>query len=319
MTRATNGMQNAAPVDPRKSGSNTSVQASSRRALRESRRRSPLAAVGTALSSAADRVSAGVPAIRRPTQPVPALPRAATSGARSRVRSIMHGLTSVGAMAGVAALLVSTSITGGAFTPVELAEAAQGPVADVAAAEVQSLGVVSETAAVLPELTRDTYAATAYVKPVTRFVAPSYAYTNNPTGSIQWPFPGTAPITYGFGPRAACSYCSTFHLGLDFVPGAGTPIQAIADGTVVLVDTGGSSYGNHVVIQHNVNGQIVKSLYAHMAWGSIQVAAGQQVTTGTIVGAVGSTGASTGAHLHLEVHVEGTAVDPYAWLSANAG
>tara|TARA_R110002124_G_scaffold117983_4_gene275144 strand:+ start:16135 stop:16305 length:171 start_codon:yes stop_codon:yes gene_type:complete len=55
-----------------------------------------------------------------------------------------------------------------------------------------------------------------------------------------------------------------------------------------------------------------------MQWGSPAVAVGQPVTVGQLVGRVGNTGASTGPHLHLEIHLDGKPVDPYAWLTTNA-
>jgi murein DD-endopeptidase MepM/ murein hydrolase activator NlpD len=84
----------------------------------------------------------------------------------------------------------------------------------------------------------------------------------------------------------------------------------------VIADRGG--YGTHVVISHIINGQKVQSTYAHMIVGSPMVAVGQAVTVGQPLGLVGSTGASTGAHLHLGITVNGSFVDPVAWLKANA-
>ena len=268
---------------------------------------------------------------------VPRAARAVTSSVGAKpprirrqktTRGFMRTLTSMAAMAGVTAMLISTSISGSAFGPGDPVEAAQ-TLADgeIVSAEVQSLGVVTAPEGAVVEAVRDSYTAQAYVAPVKvpRFSSsgpgagnPNFTYTNNPGGSIQWPFPTPAPITYGFGPRSACSYCSTYHLGVDFTPGSGVPIQAITAGTVSKVTLDGGGLGNHVTISHVVNGQRIDSVYAHMAWGSIQVAVGQQVSVGTIVGAVGSTGASTGAHLHLEIHADGTPIDPFAWLKANA-
>ncbi|TQL45014.1 peptidase M23-like protein [Homoserinimonas aerilata] len=251
------------------------------------------------------------------------------SGGTAKVKGItprrfVRQLVSIGAMAGVAALLVSTSLPASAFyTPEGDGSLAVANIASSAAEtqDIQSMVVnaaAADAAASSAPVARDNYEAKTFQQQIIQSrVNPNFYYTNNPNGSIQWPFPGTVPITSGFGPRAVCSYCSTYHLGIDFTPGAGTPIQAITAGTVSDIVLGGG-LGNHVVIDHVVNGQLVQSVYAHMAWGSIQVAVGQQVEVGTIVGAVGSTGASTGAHLHLEVHVEGTPVDPFAWLKANA-
>jgi murein DD-endopeptidase MepM/ murein hydrolase activator NlpD len=84
----------------------------------------------------------------------------------------------------------------------------------------------------------------------------------------------------------------------------------------VIADSGG--YGTHVVINHVINGQNVQSTYAHMIVGSPMVSVGQAVVVGQPLGLVGSTGASTGAHLHLGIAVNGAFVDPLAWLRVNA-
>jgi murein DD-endopeptidase MepM/ murein hydrolase activator NlpD len=150
--------------------------------------------------------------------------------------------------------------------------------------------------------------------------ARSTEYTNDPAGTVQWPFPVSVPITSGFGPRHVrnCGFCSTFHQGLDFNPGSGVPIQAIADGVVSKVEFDSGGLGNNVWIDHVVNGQRVTSVYAHMMNNTVLVKKGQSVKVADEIGKVGSTGASTGAHLHLEIHLDGTPVDPLAWLKANA-
>ena len=84
------------------------------------------------------------------------------------------------------------------------------------------------------------------------------------------------------------------------------------------VEVSNSGTGNHVVVDHAINGQRVQSVYAHMRYGSIRVAEGQQMKVGDILGLVGNTGESTGPHLHLEIHLDGVPVDPFAWLKANA-
>jgi hypothetical protein len=97
--------------------------------------------------------------------------------------------------------------------------------------------------------------------------------------------------------------------------------MAVADGVVSSVtafDDGG--LGVHVMVDHVVAGQRVTSTYGHMLAGSAAVTAGQSVIAGQLLGAVGSTGQSTGAHLHLEIHLDGvTAIDPYGWLTQHAG
>lgn len=146
-------------------------------------------------------------------------------------------------------------------------------------------------------------------------------YTNNPNGVIQWPFSYFVPISDMFGEREApCAGCSTTHAGTDFDANEGDPIQAIADGVVSKVnneDNGGD--GLYVNISHNVNGLEFVSRYCHLEPGSITVTEGQVVkVTQTIVN-VGISGASTGSHLHFELHVNGVAVDPFAWLTEHAG
>ena len=63
----------------------------------------------------------------------------------------------------------------------------------------------------------------------------------------------------------------------------------------------------------------MNTLYGHMTYGSRQVSVGQSVEAGQLIGLVGSTGSSTACHLHFEVHINGSVVDPWAWLQANAG
>jgi murein DD-endopeptidase MepM/ murein hydrolase activator NlpD len=145
-------------------------------------------------------------------------------------------------------------------------------------------------------------------------------YTTSWTGPIRWPFPEPVRISDGFGYRPApCGGCSTYHTAVDFDPGAGVPIYAIADGVVREHVDGRGSWGNYVVIEHQINGQIVVSSYAHMQRGTSPLEAGQTIKVGDYIGLVGATGQVTGAHLHLEIAVNGASVDPYEWLRANAG
>ena len=94
------------------------------------------------------------------------------------------------------------------------------------------------------------------------------------------------------------------HTGTDIAAPYGTPIKAVKSG-VVTISEYGSSYGNYVVISH---GDGTTSLYAHMS--SRAASAGDVVSQGDVIGYVGSTGNSTGNHLHLEIRVNGTRVDP---------
>jgi murein DD-endopeptidase MepM/ murein hydrolase activator NlpD len=101
-------------------------------------------------------------------------------------------------------------------------------------------------------------------------------------------------------PRGACPH---FHAGIDLVAPAGTEVRAVMAGTVEISPIGG--YGNHVFVHHG--GDLV-TLYAHLA--SFVVVPGQSVVPGSVLGYEGSTGASTGAHLHFEVRKSADPVDP---------
>ena len=101
---------------------------------------------------------------------------------------------------------------------------------------------------------------------------------------------------------------SSAHTGLDISASTGTPIKAAAGGTVTFSGRKGS-YGNMVVITHS-NG--VQTYYAHC--NSLNVSAGQTVSQGQTIGTVGSTGNSTGPHLHLEVRVNGVAYNPQNYV-----
>ena len=130
--------------------------------------------------------------------------------------------------------------------------------------------------------------------------------------AVQWPLPVSTPISDGYGYRS-CAGCSTFHEGIDFNPGSGYPIQAIADGIVIESEYSGA-LGQHVIIQHVIDGEVVLSLYGHMQSGSDTVSVGDTITRGEVIGLVGSTGQSTGPHLHFGIQIGGGLIDPYPWM-----
>ncbi|MEC5169482.1 M23 family metallopeptidase [Glaciihabitans sp. GrIS 2.15] len=241
---------------------------------------------------------------------------------RNRFRRVLRKLMTVGAMAGAGALLISTSLPASAFLNSSGVSSASATTTSASAGvPVQNLRVDANAAVAAPP--RDAYTVVSLVQQIaTKYAsaARSTAYTNDPNGTIQWPFPVPVPIASGFGPRQVegCGFCSTFHEGVDFTPGSGVPIQAIANGVVSKVEFDGGGLGNNVTIDHNINGQKVQSIYGHMLAGSVRMVVGQMVKVSDQVGQVGSSGASTGAHLHLEIHLNNTPVDPFAWLKANA-
>lgn len=133
---------------------------------------------------------------------------------------------------------------------------------------------------------------------------------------VQWPVPAATTMSSGFGFRS-CAGCSSDHQGIDLNPGNGFPVVAIADGVVVESEYSGA-LGAHVVIQHTIDGEIVQSQYGHLQADSLAVAVGQQVTLGQQVGLVGSTGQSTGPHLHFGIVIGGQTIDPLPWLYQHA-
>ena len=113
-------------------------------------------------------------------------------------------------------------------------------------------------------------------------------------------------VASGFGYRIDPLYKdSRLHAGLDFSAPTGTPIYATADGEVQIAGFNTDGYGNKVVINHGYGFQ---TLYAHMV--RVKAKVGQSVKRGEVIGYVGSTGKSTGPHLHYEVIKRGTKVDP---------
>jgi murein DD-endopeptidase MepM/ murein hydrolase activator NlpD len=121
----------------------------------------------------------------------------------------------------------------------------------------------------------------------------------------QFVRPGTGRLTSGYGAR-----WGRLHAGIDLAAGVGAPISAVATGTVAAAGTEGG-YGRVVRLQHD-DGTV--TVYAHMS--QLLVSAGQRVTAGTYLGREGSSGNSTGPHLHFEVRVGGVPVDPAPWLIA---
>ena len=129
-------------------------------------------------------------------------------------------------------------------------------------------------------------------------------------------------ISSDFGWRVApCGACSSDHQGVDFVPGEGEPVMAILNGVVAEAGIN-QGYGYWVKIEHIVpitEGEVERwvTVYAHLKAGSIpdDVGVGANVKRGQVIGAVGSTGISTGPHLHFELHIDGEVTDPLPIIS----
>jgi murein DD-endopeptidase MepM/ murein hydrolase activator NlpD len=135
--------------------------------------------------------------------------------------------------------------------------------------------------------------------------APAVVAPPPPPPPPEYVRPGTGRLTSGYGAR-----WGRLHAGIDLAAGVGAPISAVAAGTVVTAGPEGG-YGRAVRLQHD-DGTV--TLYAHMS--ELLVTAGQPVTAGTYLGREGSSGNSTGPHLHFEVRVGDVPVDPAPWLIA---
>lgn len=120
--------------------------------------------------------------------------------------------------------------------------------------------------------------------------------------ALAWPV--AAPVGDTFGPRG-----NRFHAGLDLLAPLGTDVAAAAAGRVTYAGWLAGGWGKLVVVSH---GDGVRTMYAHLS--SVTVRVGEEVTGGTVLGAVGATGDATGPHLHFEVRVRGAAVDARAAL-----
>ena len=122
-----------------------------------------------------------------------------------------------------------------------------------------------------------------------------------------WPVQGR--VTSSFGERQdPFRGEGAFHMGIDIATDLGDPVRATANGTVIRAGMG-SGYGREIIIDH---GYGIETLYAHLS--GFAVTAGQDVSRGDIIGYVGSSGRSTGPHLHYEVRIHDTPVNPHKYL-----
>lgn len=127
-------------------------------------------------------------------------------------------------------------------------------------------------------------------------------------GSAGYIMPVSGRLSSPFGWRNISVNGNRFHGGVDLATNSGTPVLAARSGRVTRAGWWGS-YGNAVVIEH-LDGS--ETRYAHLS--SVAVRERQTVRQGDVIGAVGSTGASTGPHLHFEIRLAGRAVDPLPYL-----
>lgn len=179
------------------------------------------------------------------------------------------------------------------------------------ASEAEMEKVQAEIDAKAEELRKQEEAKRAAEQAKNNYTQPSGGNVSVSSGYYAWPSYCTY-VSSPFGPRVHPIYGQLKpHTGVDIAAGYGTNITAAASGTVIMavVDYGTVGYGTYVAIYHP-NG--TTTLYAHMS--ALCVSVGQSVSKGQLIGYVGSTGASTGPHLHFEIRVNGACVDPMQYF-----
>ena len=131
------------------------------------------------------------------------------------------------------------------------------------------------------------------------------------TGTYAWPLPGYVPGTRTYGMHMHPIWHEMrFHAGQDVAAPSGVSILAADSGVATVIPDRGDGYGNYIIINH---GGGRSTLYAHMS--AFAISNGQSVSQGQTIGYVGSTGVSSGPHLHFETRVNGAAVDPMQYFS----
>ena len=181
--------------------------------------------------------------------------------------------------------------------------------ADSASAPTQTLDVGPTTRL---GLERDGYTSAQPPPPPPAPTPEVSAAATADTAAIGWSLPVAGRLSSPFGsrPNAPVAGVNSFHAGTDIAAPCGQPVRAAHSGTVVEAGTQGS-YGKWVLVDH---GDGVLTGYAHSS--RILVTEGDHVSAGTTIARVGSTGASTGCHVHFETRVDGESVNPVAFMDA---
>lgn len=271
--------------------------------------------------------STTAPAGSRSAAPSGRGPSAKASSTKGRVVKPLRSLVVLAMVGGLVATVAIPAFAATAGAGVEEARTIQQMAVDdaqtfVAASDANatqlSRGSYAATTAEEIEKKKAEEAAAERARQVAKLAAASakslpvnIALTSPGTGEVRWPI---LNFTKGRG-----LWDSGYHQGVDLLSSCGTPIYAAAAGVVKVSQESYGGYGVGVSIDHVIGGQQVNTLYGHMTYGSRQVSVGQSVSAGQLIGLVGSTGSSTACHLHFEVHINGSVVDPWAWLQANAG
>jgi murein DD-endopeptidase MepM/ murein hydrolase activator NlpD len=278
----------------------------------EAPRRARRAAEASAHDRDAPRSRRTTRAVTEQAQPITPDP----AGAPRRGRRVARAITAMG-FAGALALATSVPALS-LLTPADVQALAVA--STVTAGDPGQRVVVDGDVIASPTVEREDYqhqTIEEYARAAG--IRPEATFTNNPSGTIQWPFAVGVHIGDRFGYRN-CAGCSSNHGGQDFNPGLGAEIQAIADGVVSNSTDSGGSLGVVIMIDHVIDGETITSVYAHMEYNSRRFEKGDVVKVGDVVGTTGSTGMSTGPHLHFEIRlggINGTKTDPLIWLREN--
>ncbi|MBW4659675.1 MAG: peptidoglycan DD-metalloendopeptidase family protein [Drouetiella hepatica Uher 2000/2452] len=154
------------------------------------------------------------------------------------------------------------------------------------------------------QLTQDSANLTALIQ---QRLAASNKYILRGTGKMTYPSDGEITSGFGYRMHPILGY-TRFHSGIDFGVDYGSSIHAADAGVVIFAGWYGG-YGQAIIIDHGKN---ITTLYGHTS--EMHVSEGQTVQRGQVIGAVGSSGLSTGPHLHFEVHISGEPIDPVSYL-----
>ena len=188
-------------------------------------------------------------------------------------------------------------------------------VSAAAPAYANSAANASDTFRVKPEDLKANQTALGVSDPEFRALAGSWGKINGAVSKIEVAVPSINPVeimkfSSGFGYRNAPTRgASRNHKGIDIPGPVGTPIYATADGMIGRAQWV-SGYGKYVEIEH---GNAVQTRYGHLS--AMNVVPGQRIRKGDVLGYMGSTGRSTGSHLHYEVRIAGEAINPTSFLS----
>jgi murein DD-endopeptidase MepM/ murein hydrolase activator NlpD len=187
-----------------------------------------------------------------------------------------------------------------------LQAAEQAQRAEAAAARADKRGALAAVEQDLEELEKQERDLLAESQALSGVISGSSS-SGGGSGVLIWPCSGTVVSDFGWRTHPILGI-ELFHTGIDIAAPYGTPIKAAAGGKVTMAAWYGG-YGNCTIIDH---GDGLSTLYAHQS--SFKVATGQSVAQGQLIGYVGSTGLSTGPHLHFETRVNGEPVDPMRYL-----